>query len=67
MISHRMFVAALEPAAGRPIGTVNPSVDVEPKRAPAGRNDRSPNDSKRHGLATLFRPVLAAENGVVGA
>ena len=69
LISHRMFVAALEPATGRPggNGAVEATVDIEPKHVPAGRNGHATNNAKHHGLATLSRPVLAAGNGAVEA
>jgi hypothetical protein len=69
LISHRLFVAALEPAAGRTgeNGTVEAPVDVEPRLVSTRRSGRATHNAKHHGLATLYRPVLAAGNGAVEA
>jgi hypothetical protein len=71
LISHRMFVAALEPASGRPAGNVSTDspreVESGQEPPPAVENVRSSRGSKPRGLATLSRPVLAAGNGVIEA
>jgi hypothetical protein len=64
LISHHLFVAALEPAAARPAG-IEPA--VEPARRPDQRTRRIARARELLQRQSAFPPVRAVENETVQA